>query len=219
MPPLLAPSAFARIGHLASERRVHQAFRFLHLNDGRFMDWQRRIASIPAPPFGEAARAAWLAEEFRALGLEQVHTDAEGNVLASLPSRQPTGVNKAVVISAHIDTVFPADTPLDPQVQRQRLVAPGACDNAAGMTGMLAIAAALCDADLRLGCDLVFVGNTGEEGEGDLRGMRHLYADEAWRSRVEAHLVLDGAGCEVAVTEALGSRRFLVTLLGRCWSA
>jgi tripeptide aminopeptidase len=100
------------------------------------------------------------------------------------------------------------------QTTGTRLVAPGACDNAAGVTGLLAIAAACMDASIALPCPVLFVGNVGEEGEGDLRGMRYLYQRSPWRDRIAAHIVLDGAGHEVAVTEALGSRRFLATVIG-----
>jgi acetylornithine deacetylase/succinyl-diaminopimelate desuccinylase-like protein len=119
-----------------------------------------------------------------------------------------------VVLSAHIDTVFPAGTSIEPQVQGMRLVAPGACDNAAGVTGLLAIAAALMETGVDLPCRVLFIGNVGEEGEGNLRGMRHLYQNSAWGRTIVANIVLDGAGSEVAVTEALGSRRFLVTVSG-----
>src|SRR5262249_44683055 len=114
----------------------------------------------------------------------------------------------------HIDTVFPADTPIDPQLNGTRLTAPGACDNGAGVVALLAIAAALRQAGIRPACDFGFVGDVGEEGEGDLRGMRHFYDQSQWREHVAAHVVLDGAGHEVAVTHALGSRRYLVTVCG-----
>jgi acetylornithine deacetylase/succinyl-diaminopimelate desuccinylase-like protein len=121
---------------------------------------------------------------------------------------------QVVVLSAHIDTVFPHGTDVTVHATGTRLLAPGACDNAAGVTGLLAIAAACMDASIALPCPVLFVGNVGEEGEGDLRGMRYLYQRSPWRDRIAAHIVLDGAGHEVAVTEALGSRRFLATVTG-----
>ncbi|HEX6496360.1 MAG TPA: M20/M25/M40 family metallo-hydrolase [Acidobacteriaceae bacterium] len=183
------------------------------------MDWQQALVRIPAPPFGEANRAAWLLEQFTAIGLTGTTIDEEGNVIGLLPTAAPTEAKpseaqRAVVVSAHIDTVFPAGTEVAPQISGTRLVAPGACDNAAGVTGLLAIAAALMDASITLPCPVLFIGNVGEEGEGDLRGMRYLYQRSPWRDRIGAHIVLDGAGHEVAVTEALGSRRFLATITG-----
>jgi tripeptide aminopeptidase len=99
-------------------------------------------------------------------------------------------------------------------VEHNRLEAPGACDNGAGVAGILAVAAALESCGIELPCDLLFAGNVGEEGDGDLRGMRYLYGASPWRERISANVVLDGAGCEVVVTQALGSRRFLVTIHG-----
>ncbi len=224
MQSFLSLNPLGQVPQLAAQRRVHQAFRWLHLHDGLLMDWQRALVGIPAPPFGEAQRAAWLVEQFQTIGLVETGIDAEGNVLGLLPPSADAivaenttggaGDRRAVILSAHIDTVFPAGTEVVPQGTGSRLVAPGACDNAAGVTGLLAIAAALVDAAITLPCPVLFVGNVGEEGEGDLRGMRYLYQRSSWRDRIAAHIVLDGAGHEVAVTEALGSRRFLATITG-----
>jgi tripeptide aminopeptidase len=219
MQSFLSLNPLGQVPQLAAQRRVHQAFRWLHLHDGLLMDWQRTLVGIPAPPFGEAPRAAWLLEQFGSLGLSGTTIDEEGNVLGLLPTPAATtskspDAQRAVVLSAHIDTVFPAGTEVAPQTSGTRLTAPGACDNAAGVTGLLAIAAALIDASITLPCPVLFVGDVGEEGEGDLRGMRYLYQRSPWRDRIAAHIVLDGAGHEVAVTEALGSRRFLATVSG-----
>ena len=177
------------------------------------MQWQHDLVSIAAPPFGEQRRAEWLSERFSELKLEQVEIDTEGNVLGwrrtGIPAPGP-----CVVLSAHIDTVFPRDVPVEPVLDHHRLTAPGACDNGAGVAGMLALAAALGHAGIEAPGDLLFVGNVGEEGEGDLRGMRHLYRTAPWRDGIAANLVLDGAGTDVVVTQALGSRRYLVTLEG-----
>jgi acetylornithine deacetylase/succinyl-diaminopimelate desuccinylase-like protein len=104
------------------------------------MRWQTELVAIPAPPFGEAQRSLWMAERFREAGLQAVQIDSIGNVYAELTESGDTPV---VVLSAHLDTVFPADTPLNPIVQEDRLEAPSACDNAAGVIGMLSIAHAL----------------------------------------------------------------------------
>ena len=225
---------FSRITRLAGERRVHSAFRWFHLNDGRMMDWQRAMVAIPAPPFGEMDRVLWFADRLQKLELSDIYIDDEGNaggVYCGTHARSANGSywrssgdasatetvlsrRPVILISAHLDTVFPADTPIEPVLDGRRLTAPGACDNAAGVTGMLAIAAALKAAEIELACDVVFVGNVGEEGEGDLRGMRHVYERSIWSSRIAGHIVLDGAGDQIAVNEALGSRRFLVTISG-----
>jgi tripeptide aminopeptidase len=207
-------SAFSRIGQLASLPRIHAAFQWFHLHDRRMMQWQQELVSIAAPPFGESKRAEWLAERFRELGLQQVEIDSVGNVLGCYPGTQSRAGQRCVMLSAHIDTVFPLHTPIAPLLEHNRLEAPGACDNGAGVAGLLAMAAALESCGIELPCDLLFAGNVGEEGEGDLRGMRYLYGASPWRERIGANVVLDGAGSEVVVTQALGSRRYLVTMKG-----
>jgi tripeptide aminopeptidase len=207
-------SAFSRIGQLASLPRVHAAFQWFHLHDRRMMQWQQELVSIAAPPFGESKRAEWLAERFRELGLQQVEIDSVGNVLGCYPGNRSRAGQRCVMLSAHIDTVFPLHTPIAPLLEHNRLEAPGACDNGAGVAGLLAMAAALESCGIELPCDLLFAGNVGEEGEGDLRGMRYLYGASPWRERIGANVVLDGAGSEVVVTQALGSRRYLVTMKG-----
>lgn len=210
---LASATAFARIGQLAAMRRVHEAFGWLHLHEPQIMRWQQELVQVAAPPFGEGPRAVWLSEKFRELGLEDVQLDGLGNAIGFYRGEVSGG--DCVLLSAHIDTVFPAETLIDPQLNGTRLIAPGACDNGAGVVALLAIAAALRHAQLRPACDLIFIGNVGEEGEGNLRGMRHLYEHPPWTGRVAAHVVLDGAGHEVAVTHALGSRRYLVTIDGQ----
>jgi len=180
------------------------------------MDWQATLVAIPAPAFGEQARSQWLAARFTEAGLTQVHTDGAGNVLGLLmaTSLPPESTGPLVLLSAHIDTVFPLGTPLNPVVIGERLEAPGACNNAAGVVGMLAIAHALLHSQAQLPAPLLFLGNVGEEGEGDLRGVRHIYSQPALAGRIAAHIVLDGAGADSVVTQALGSKRYKVAVTG-----
>lgn len=175
-----------------------------------FSDWQLQMARIPAPPFGEQARAEWMLERFLELGLHEVHADEVGNVFGLRPG---TG-SKYVALSAHLDTVFPAGTPLNIRQQGTRLYGPGVSDNGAGVTALLAIAAALQESRIRTSSPIVFIGNVGEEGEGDLRGMRHIFAERRWQDSIICNLVLDGAGSDTIVAEALGSRRFEVIVRG-----
>jgi len=175
-----------------------------------FARWQLDLAGIPAPPFGEDARSDWLAGKFKAIGLKDVHQDSIGNVFGSRPGEQGSSVS----ISAHLDTVFPAGTPLKIRQQGGKLYGPGISDNAAGVTALLAVAAAFANFDLPHASPLLFIGNVGEEGEGDLRGMRHIFADPNWKDSIRASIVLDGAGSDTVVAEALGSRRFEVIIRG-----
>lgn len=213
-------TAFSKVTAVAAQRPVHAAFAWMHNNPRTIMDWQTELVAIPAPPFGEAARSAWIAERFRDVGLTDVETDAIGNVTGILPATHLPieSSGPVVVLSAHLDTVFPADTPLNPVVKESngqiRLEAPGACDNGAGVAGMLALVHALIAARVEVAAPFVVLANVGEEGEGDLRGIRHFYNESPLANRVAAHVVLDGAGADSAVTQALGSRRFQITING-----
>lgn len=206
----------ARIAQLASDRAVHRAFRWLHLHEPQMRRWQTEFVAIPAPPFGESVRAAWFAERFRELGLSNTHIDTEGNVLAELlPAGEVTDeAAPMVLLSAHLDTVFPAGTDCTPREEGTRILAPGACDNGAGLTALLAIAAALRSAEFALPCAVLFAANVGEEGEGDLRGMRSIFHESLYAGRIVTAIALEGAGEATVVDRALGSRRLRVTVTG-----
>jgi tripeptide aminopeptidase len=213
-------TAFTRVTAIAAQRAVHAAFTWMHNNPKTFIDRQVELVAIPAPPFGEEARSKWLADRFAEIGLVNIHTDPLCNVIGFIPATHlpADSTGPVIVLSAHLDTVFPAATPLSPVLSRNnganRLAAPGACDNAAGIVGMLALAQAIVHAKVKLAAPIVVLGNVGEEGEGDLRGIRHFYEQPSLAGRIAAHIVLDGAGADSAVTQALGSLRFQVTING-----
>lgn len=210
-----ASAANHRITALASDRSIHAAFRWLHLHEARLRHWQREFLAIPAPPFGEAPRARWFTGRFADLGLVNVHTDTEGNALGEVPGSQRLGSGSPVVLlSAHLDTVFPAGAECKPRDDDARIVCPGACDNGAGLTALLAIAAAFQAAKMTPSCTILFAANVGEEGEGDLRGMRHLFAASPYAARIQSALALEGAGTATVVDRALGSRRLRVEIGG-----
>jgi len=219
-------TAFSRVTALAARRQVHAAFAWMHNNPRTIMDWQTKLVAIPAPPFGEMARAAWISERFIKAGLSEVNTDGAGNVIGLVPAKHLPAESSGpvVVLSAHLDTVFPADTLINARVVETdgclRLEAPGASDNGAGVAGMLALAHTLIHAEIELPLPLVVIGNVGEEGEGDLRGIRHFYNDSILASRVAAHIVLDGAGADSAqrvicpATLILGERDMMTPVRG-----
>jgi len=198
------------VSRLAASPEVRSAFNWFRAQEPQFAQWQMEMARIPAPPFGESARAAWLSERFREVGLDDVRIDDVGNVFGAHPGFG----RRFVSLSAHIDTVFPANTPLNIRQQGTRIYGPGVSDNGAGVTAMLAIAALLRAVRIRHALPFVFIGNVGEEGEGDLRGMRHIFATPRWKDSIAYSLVLDGAGADTIVAEALGSRRFEVIVRG-----
>jgi acetylornithine deacetylase/succinyl-diaminopimelate desuccinylase-like protein len=206
-----APS-IQEVARLAALPQVQAAFRWFLSQEPQIAEWQMQLAGIPAPPFGEGERAAWLAERFRELQLDDVHLDEVGNVFGIRRGLEPS--NRFLAITAHIDTVFPAGTALRPRRESSRLCGPGISDNGAGVAALLATAAALHACGIRHLGPLVFIGNVGEEGEGDLRGMRHIFSDPHWSEAIVATLVLDGAGTDSIVAEALGSRRFEVVVRG-----
>jgi acetylornithine deacetylase/succinyl-diaminopimelate desuccinylase-like protein len=200
------------IACLAGLRDVQLALEWFRCHEPALRDWQLEVAAIPAPPFGEAPRAEWLRSRFFELGLEEVQVDAVGNALGVRPGTD--GNEKLVAVTAHIDTVFAAGTPLNIRREGDRLYGPGISDNGAGIVGLLALASALGSAQVHHSASLLFIGNVGEEGEGDLRGMRHVFCESAWKDRIGPTVVLDGAATDTVVAQALGSRRFEVTVQG-----
>ena len=199
-----------KIARLADLLEVREAFRWLHEKESQFAAWQLEIARIPAPPFGEAARSEWMKQRFRELQLQGVHSDDVGNAFGFYPQID----RQCVALSAHIDTVFPAGTPLNIRRQGNRLYGPGVSDNGAGVAALLAVAAVLTASKIEPGLPILFVGNVGEEGEGDLRGMRHIFSSARWKDSIRYSVVLDGAGSDTIVAEALGSRRFEIIVRG-----
>lgn len=208
--PDLAQAVLQEVSRLAASPEVRSAYNWFRVQEPQFLHWQMEMARIGAPPFGEGARAAWLAERFREVGLDDVRIDDVGNVFGTHPGFG----RRYVALSAHIDTVFPANTPLNIRQQGSRIYGPGVSDNGAGVVAMLAIAALLRSVRLRHALPFVFIGNVGEEGEGDLRGMRHIFATPRWKDSIAYSLILDGAGSDTIVAEALGSRRFEVIVRG-----
>lgn len=195
---------------MLSTPAVRAAGDWFRQKEPEFARWQQELAQIPAPPFGEAARADWLARKFDELHLKDIHKDSIGNVVGVKP-----GANlPAVSITAHIDTVFPSGTALNIRQQGRKLLGPGISDNAAGVTALLALAGAFQDLKLPHIAPLLFIGNVGEEGEGDLRGMRHIFYESEWKNAIAASVVIDGAGTDTIIAEGLGSRRFEITVRG-----
>jgi len=206
----LYPPAQAEVARLAGLPEVRAAFDRFRSQESQFAQWQMEATRVAAPPFGESARGAWLADRFRELGLNDVQVDEVGNVFGVHPGYG----SRFVSLSAHIDTVFPAATPLNIRQQGSRLYGPGVSDNGAGIAAMLAVASVLGSARISHALPFVFIGNVGEEGEGDLRGMRTVFATPRWRDVIAYSVIVDGAGTDTIVAEALGSRRFEVIVRG-----
>ncbi len=193
---------------LPDNPRVRAALDWFTPNISWINDQQARLTEIPAPPFQEAPRAAALKELLAEAGLS-VQIDKAGNVIGEL-----RGVNEKeiVIVSAHLDTVFPAGTEVKVHREGSRMVAPGISDNGTGVAALLALARAVRFARLKPERTILFVGDVGEEGEGNLRGMRALV--DTYRSNLKAVIVLDGSSTDHVTTKALASRRLEASVTG-----
>jgi len=197
---------------LATLPEVEQALRFFETNAAAITEEQIRICSVPATPFAEHERAEFLANRFRELGLSDVSLDEEGNCLGLLAGRASSPL---IVVSAHLDTVFAKGTDFTVRREGERLWAPGIADDGCGLIALIAIIQALRDAQIQLEGSILFVGTVGEEGEGNLRGVRHLFTKGSWAKRkVDAFLSFDGPGIDRLTNRALGSRRYRVEVEG-----
>jgi tripeptide aminopeptidase len=164
------------------------------------------IQQIPAPTFAEEQRAQFMAERFREAGLEQVSFDSAGNVLALFPGE---GSGAAAVVTAHLDTVFPLSHPLDLVRTPDRIAGPGIGDNSLGLAGLLGLIWILRQREIRLPGDLWLVANTGEEGLGNLQGMKAVV--DRFGSYPVAYIVLEGMGLGEIFHRGLGVRRYRIT--------
>jgi tripeptide aminopeptidase len=196
---------------LLRDERVRRAFAYLDTHARDFTAELIRICEIPAPPFKEQARGRYFAQRFAELGLSDVQTDAAGNVIGFYhgASEQPL-----LVVSAHLDTVFPEGTDVTVRRVGGRLCAPGIADDGAGLAALLALVQALNAAAIRPRGTIAFVATVGEEGEGNLRGVRHLFAESVLAGRVSNFISFDGPGIDFITHQALGSKRFRITLTG-----
>jgi tripeptide aminopeptidase len=193
---------------LADDPRVRTAINFFAKNSSWINDQQARLTEIPAPSFQEEKRALAVKALLAAQGLS-VQTDKIGNVIGEL---RGTNDQEAVLLAAHLDTVFPAGTDVKVRLDGERMIAPGISDNGTGLVSLIAIARALHEAKIQPRRTILFAANVGEEGEGNLRGMRALV--DAYQTRLRGVVVLDGSGVEHVTTKALASKRMEVVING-----
>ena len=169
------------------------------------------LTEIPAPPFKEARRAEAYEAMFRSLGLEDVGRDAIGNVTGV---RRGRGNGPMVCVAAHLDTVFPEGTDCTVRREGTKLFAPGVGDDTRGLAVLLAFIRALDAAGIETEQDILFVGDVGEEGKGDLRGVRHLFTEGQYKDKITAFFTVDGIDLHDLTTTAVGSHRYKVTFRG-----
>ncbi|HYT06342.1 MAG TPA: M20/M25/M40 family metallo-hydrolase [Rugosimonospora sp.] len=193
---------------ITADPRVRQALAKLASEAPSVTEEQIRIAEIPAPTFRESLRGTHLAKLLADAGLK-VHTDEAGNVIGE---RAGSAKGEFVLITAHLDTVFPAGTDVHVRRQGSKLWAPGISDNGAGLATLPVIARIMRDTKLETRSSVLFVADVGEEGEGNLRGIRKLV--EEYRKQLRYVIALDGASIDYVTTAALASRRVEITISG-----
>jgi tripeptide aminopeptidase len=195
---------------MAAESAAYDtARRVIRDTDARTIADMCTLTRIPSPSHHEAERARWFAGQLGELGLDPI-SDEVGNVIAVTPAAEPAAPHVALV--AHLDTVFAAGTPLDITQHGARLAGPGISDNARGLAGVLALGRALRAADWPTRRPIALVGSVGEEGAGDLKGVKHYVARN--RERIAAFIALDGAGAARIINAGVGSRRLRATFAG-----
>ncbi|HEU0120546.1 MAG TPA: M20/M25/M40 family metallo-hydrolase [Bryobacteraceae bacterium] len=196
---------------VASSHDIEAVLQTIRDDQAWTLEQQTSICEIPAPPFHEAERGREFSKRLAALGLIDVRTDAEGNVIGKWPgSQQPKPL---IVFSAHLDTVFPAGMDVRVKKDGKRLTGLGIGDDCRGLATVLTVARAFQKHQVTFPGTVLFVGTVGEEGQGDLRGVRHLFLKEL-PGQIDSFISVDGTGMGIAA-RGVGSNRYLVTYKGR----
>jgi tripeptide aminopeptidase len=190
-----------------TDPRITRVLEILRGSMNATTEEQIRITEIPAPPFQESVRAAYMKKVLASTGL-RAEMDDTGNVIGEWPGSSP----EIVMVTAHLDTVFPAGTDVHVKREGGRLLAPGISDNGTGLAALVTLSKAFREAKIKTTKTILFVADVGEEGEGNLRGMRALV--EAYKKRLKYVLALDGSATEYVTTAALASRRVEITITG-----
>ncbi len=213
----IEPEFREEIAKLAAQPKIERAFSIIEESDERALEDLITITEIPAPPFGEEKRAKAFKEMLVEAGLEDVSIDEVGNVIGVRPG---TVGDRVLVLSAHLDTVFPEETDVTVRRVGERLYAPGIGDDSRGLVVVLMVLRAMNQANIQTEDDVWFVGTVGEEGLGDLRGVKHLFREGA--PKIDAFITIDGGGETGIANAALGSFRYRVSFSGpggHSWAA
>lgn len=203
------PDPSAVVAAVNRDGAMKRALALAHQLEPRTLDDQVRFCEVPAPPFHEAARADVVRQALAEAGLVNVRVDRVGNVLGDRPGDAP---RPRLVVAAHLDTVFPDETPVAVRREGQTLIGPGIGDNCRGLAVLVATVRALQLAAVRTPGSITFVANVGEEGLGDLRGVKALFA-ETLRDTIDRFVAIDNAGMHIAIV-GVGSHRYRFTFKG-----
>jgi acetylornithine deacetylase/succinyl-diaminopimelate desuccinylase-like protein len=212
LPLLLLAVAFPALSSDAVLARpdVKKALAFIESRHEAILGKQTQIAEIPAPTFHEAERAKFMAAEFRRLGLQNVEIDAKGNALGWRPGASP----ETFVIAAHLDISFEPGVNTEVRKEGGRWHAPGIADDSRGLAAQIAIIEALDHAAIKTRQTLLFVANVGEEGLGDLAGVRYLFQESPHKARLKTFISIDGTNPSRVVNGGTGVKRYRISLRG-----
>jgi len=213
----IEPEFRDEITELAAQPKIQEAFTIIEELDEQALEELITLTEIPAPPFMEEERAKAFKEMLIEAGLDDVSIDEEGNVIGIRPG---TVGDKVLVLSAHLDTVFPEETDVTVRQVGDRLYAPGIGDDSRGLVVVLTVLRAMNRANIQTKDDVWFVGTVGEEGLGDLRGVKYLFREGA--PKIDAFITIDGGGETGIANAALGSFRYRVSFSGpggHSWAA
>jgi tripeptide aminopeptidase len=189
---------------------VQKAMHVIKDSEPRFIDEQIRLCEIAAPPFHESTRAGEVAKLFKDAGLENVRIDHAGNVLGDRPGAQP---HPHLVLAAHLDTVFPEGTDVHVTRTGNLLKGPGIGDDCRGLAAVLSVIHAMNEAHLHTAGSLTFVADVGEEGLGDLRGMKELFGN-TMKGQIDDFISIEPGSADRLTNSGVGSYRYKVTFSG-----
>lgn len=209
---LAGPAASSQVTQLIQSRQFRAAAAVLAAEASRVNDETIRLTEIPAPPFKEAERGRVYAAMMRESGLQEVTVDEVGNVIG-VHRGSERGL-PALIVAAHLDTVFPEGTNVTVRREGTRLLAPGIGDDTRSLALLLAFVRAMDKAHIRTRRDVIFVGNVGEEGPGDLRGIRHLFQTDPRAKHAAGFVTIDSTGAHNITTVGVGSKRYRLTFSG-----
>jgi acetylornithine deacetylase/succinyl-diaminopimelate desuccinylase-like protein len=204
----ISESVRTRFAAVAGHPEVKKALELIREDEARTLQDQKELVGIEAPPFKEEARAAEFRKRIAALGFNNARIDAEGNVIAV---REGSGRGPKLVIGAHLDTVFPQGTDLTLTERDGKLYAPGIGDNTRGLAELLSLIRAMQASGIKTVGDILFLGSVGEEGLGNLRGVKALFRDN---TDLDGFVSLDGAEPSSIIVRAVGSHRYRVIFKG-----
>ncbi len=195
-----------------ADATVQRAMQLIQQQQAWTLEQQISICEVPAPPFKEQRRAEEFQRRLRSFGFADTRIDAEGNVIAELGQR---GSGPTVMIAGHLDTVFPEETDVKTTRAGNRIDGPGIGDDCRGLAVVLTLAKVVKEANVQPRGRIIFVGNVGEEGPGNLRGVRHLLTKEyTGANKVDYFISVDGAGQASIVSRAVGSHRYTISFEG-----